>query len=128
MIFWKTKEDIYMGGLFMKMKKRKLQLFGCILLVAFILFLLTSASFATDINMNHIDPATNVAGNATDVENTNTQANTTSSNLPVSSSSTTVSNMLPESNLGLATILNILLITVGVILILLGIAVLIRLK
>lgn len=37
-------------------------------------------------------------------------------------------NNLPESQLGLANILNILLIVVGVLLILLGIAILIRLK
>lgn len=113
----------------MKMKKRNLQILGCILMVTFLLFSFTSASFAADINMNHIDSANNTVDNAVGNGTTNTQTSTTtSSNLPTSSSSTTVSNMLPESNLGLATILNILLITVGVILILLGIAVLIRLK
>lgn len=113
----------------MKMKKRSLPLFGCILIAILLLFTFASTSFAADINMNRIDSPNNIVENNTvgsGTTNTNVQPNT--SNLPTSSSSTTVSNMLPESNLGLATILNILLITVGVILILLGIAVLIRLK
>lgn len=115
----------------MKIKKRSLQFFGCILIMTVFLLSFVSISFAADINMNHINSANTVTNDTTGNEtagSTNTTTQTGSSNLPVSSSSTTVSNMLPESNLGLATILNILLITVGVILILLGIAVLIRLK
>lgn len=55
----------------------------------------------------------------------------TGSNTPTPSNpSTSVSNLssLPESELGLTNILSILLIAVGLILILLGVAVLIRLK
>lgn len=63
----------------------------------------------------------------------NTQENntaTTNSSTSTSQSTTTVTTLddIPESNLGLTNILNILLITVGVVIIFLAIAILIRLK
>lgn len=61
---------------------------------------------------------------------TNTSSNTTTSSTSSSSPSTTVTTLdsIPESDLGLTNILNILLITVGVVIIFLAIAILIRLR
>lgn len=69
--------------------------------------------------------ATNTARN-TQENNTTTTNSTTST----SQSTTTVSTLddIPESILGFTNILNILLITVGVVIIFLAIAILIRLK
>ena len=62
---------------------------------------------------------------------TNTSSNTTTSSTTSSSQSTTTVTTLdsiPESGLGLTNILNILLITVGVVIIFLASAILIRLR
>ncbi len=67
--------------------------------------------------------------------NTNSNTSNTSSNSTsyenytgVPDSSATVTSYLPESDLGLTNILNILLIVVGILLILLAVAILIKLK
>ena len=96
--------------------------------------------FATDINMNlpSYSQTDNTIANETNNMNTNTNAtqNEISNNMgqnsyndAYSSSSTTVSSVpsVTEEGFGLSQILNIFLIVVGVILILLGIAILIRL-
>ena len=115
-------------------------------LIASIISLIIVALFATrcfavvpgiDMNLtgdtatNNTDTASNSTTNSTssalnNTANTNAQTTTGTS----SSSSGTVSSIssLPESELGFTNILNILLITVGVILILLAIAILIKIK
>jgi len=107
----------------------------CILLF---LFIFTNSSLA--INMNQAtaentpaentlaDEAEEPTNTANQTENVANQPVTTSTGSNVPTSTTTTVSTLPESDLGLANILNILLITVGVILILLAIAILIKLK
>jgi len=86
-----------------------------------IIFIFCNPIYATDINMN--------LENNTNSLNNNISSSTNSS-LPTSSTTTTVSALsnLPEANLGLTNILNIILIVLGILLILLGIAIFIRLK
>ena len=60
--------------------------------------------------------------------NMNLQNNTTTSGASNTASPLNALSSLPEASLGLTNILNILLIVVGVLLILLAIAILIRLK
>ena len=62
-------------------------------------------------------------GNSTNSIYTNTDSGSTNS-----TPSATVTNSIPESDLGLTNILNIFLIVIGVLLILLAVAILIRLK
>ncbi len=103
--------------------------------ITFITFiLLSNFTFATDINMN-LQLDSNNTNSQTNNSTNNTTSNTvtnTNSSLPTTSTtnSTTVSTIsnLPESNLGLSNILNIILIVLGLLLILLGIAIFIRLK
>ena len=100
----------------------------------FIIFfmVMTTVSFATDIDMNL---GGNTATNQTTINeiatNTETDGTTNTSSLNTqTNNSTTVTSVSSEeeSTLSINTILNILLIVVGVVLILLGIAILIRLK
>ena len=73
--------------------------------------------------------ATNSTNNTNSNSNDNGTSNTTTNTSSTSNtSSATVTNALPESDLGLTNILNILLIVIGILLILLAIAILIRLK
>lgn len=108
------------------------------LLFAFTFF--TGRAFATNIEFNLTQNSldntnsdlSNTMSNDTN-SNTSTNSNTLSGNAGETTSpsgTATFSNInsLPESELGLTNILNILLITVGVVLILLSIAILIRLK
>lgn len=105
----------------------------CILLF---LFILTNSSFAINMNQapienalaNEAEEVANTANPTNPTENVSNQPTTTSAGSNVPTSTSTTVSTLPESDLGLANILNILLITVGVILILLAIAILIRLK
>lgn len=101
--------------------------------------------YAVDLNLTDDTSNGNEASN-TNTENTNSNTDTNSSantnsngtttnnaGAPIStpnggSNSATVTSSLPESSLGLSTILNILLIVIGILLILLAIAILIRLK
>lgn len=124
---------------------KSLKIFKTILAIIIFLFVLLFGTniYAVDIDMNltNIDTLSNndVSNSNT---NTNTSANTSSNKTNTSTNSTTntssnttntsatVSSVssLPESELGLTNILNILLITVGFILILLAIAILIKLR
>lgn len=114
-----------------------------LVILLFICIFITSKCFAVNIDMslssNLVDTDTNSAisnesSTNTNSENpilgTNATDNVLSENSTSESTSATFSNVnsLPESELGLTNILNILLITVGVVLILLAIAILIRLK
>lgn len=103
-----------------------------IMLVALLLvFLVFSGNcFAVNIDMNL---ASNLADGDTNVVNNNVSSNTsvtTSTTTDVDTDSATFSNLssLPESELGLTNVLNILLIAVGFVLILLAIAILIKIK
>ena len=86
--------------------------------------------------------ATNLAANSTNSSTTNSTSNSTSNSIddssdntasfenytgvPDTNSTTKVSNYSPNSELGISGILNVLLIAVGVLLILLAIAILIK--
>ena len=74
-------------------------------------------------NLNNVETTPATTTNST--SNTNTAGAT---NTQTSSATVSTLNSLPESELGLTNILNILLITVGFLLILLGIAIIIKLK
>lgn len=98
------------------------------------LLCMVTLSFATDINMNLPSSNTQVEENTLSNESTNetTGANEMSTNRPNSTltttPSTTVSSTSHEETLSFSNILNIILIVVGVVLILLGIAILIRIN
>lgn len=88
--------------------------------------------------------ATNLATNSTNSSTTNSTSNSTSNSIddssdntasfenytgvPDTNSTTKVSNYSPNSELGISGILNVLLIAVGVLLILLAIAILIKIS
>lgn len=110
-------------------------------LIIFIIFMVLAPNFsqATGVNMNLTAnlPTGNTASDNTAIDdNTNTVEEPEDSPasdrlLPTNTNnSTSVSTLdqLPESGLGLNNIINIILIVIGVLLILLGIAILIRLK
>lgn len=81
---------------------------------------------STNSNTNsssNINASNNTNDNSTNSSYTNTNSSSTNS-----SPSATVTNSMPESDLGLSNILNIFLIVIGVLLILLAVAILIRLK
>lgn len=135
------------------MKKNiKFVLFILLMALIFITFMKHQSFAAIDLNINSnsnnsVSNSESGSNNTTST-NTSTTTNTnenlqaqygneldtgstrTSSSMSDTSSAADVYslNSLPESSLGLSNILSILLIAVGVILILLGIAVLIRLK
>lgn len=120
--------------------------------LVFSLFILTSNCFAVNIDMNLTNPAdgnlesdisSNIASNEeieelnnSEIGNTNSNKNNTSANGSTQgesssnrdSSITDTMSALPESELGLTNILNILLIAVGLVLILLAVAIFIKLK
>lgn len=75
--------------------------------------------YALDVNMNS---TSNNTSNNTAYTQTDYLSGTTNNDYSVSLSS------MPESELGFNTILNIILVVIGILLILLGIAILIRLK
>lgn len=123
------------------MKKNIKIIFFVLIIASIFMFVISRPAFAA-INLNINNSTSN---SETSTENTNSEnlqsqygneldnvstASSSSSYDASSSSSAEVSNLssIPESNLGLSNILSILLIAVGIILILLGIAVLIRLK
>ena len=108
-----------------------------LVILLFICILFTSKCFAVNIDMSLSSNLINSDNSNESSNNTNSalDGNTTNNNTLLENStgestSATFSNVnsLPESELGLTNILNILLITVGVVLILLSIAILIRLK
>ena len=80
-------------------------------------------------------PDMNLTANTTTNEITSTSVNSTytttsTTNIDTTTQSTSITNLNPvtESGLGITNILNILLIAVGVVLILLGIAIIIKIK
>ena len=95
------------------------------IIITFLIFIgVYNAAFAvSSVDMNLETNSQNTSAENAVAENT---TNSTLSNTAVG----TVSNLspLPESDLGFANVLNIILIAVGVVLILLGIAILIELK
>ena len=110
------------------------------ILVVILLLVGSLSVFATDINMNltsgNVQNSTNTLSNTTVTTNTVTNEATTNttSNVTISSpvdysqQTTTVTSTtsVQDEGLGIANILNILLIVVGFVLILLGIAIIIR--
>ena len=107
------------------------------LAILFVILLFTlNISLATDINMNLEDTqSTTTTSNVVDednlIEDTTDEANEIVDNgisTLTTTPSTTISTLssVPDETLSLTNILNILLIVVGVVLILLGIAILIR--
>lgn len=105
--------------------------FKIMLVTLLLVFLVFSGNcFAVNIDMNL---ASNLADGDTNVVNNNVSSNTsvtTSTTTDVDTDSATFSNLssLPEAELGLTNVLNILLIAVGFVLILLAIAILIKIK
>lgn len=97
-------------------------------------------SFAVEVDMNTINNqlynnTTNNTENTSNTQvstntttNTNSQTTNTISTITPSTQTRVSVSELPEANLGLTNILNIILIVVGALLILLSIAILIRLK
>ena len=126
-----------------------------VLSIIFVLFLGITSCYAVDLDLSNelendlLSNSSNsnnsdVSGNYTNT-NSNSSSNTNLSNTSTGNStnsiytntdsgstnstpSATVTNSIPESDLGLTNILNIFLIVIGVLLILLAIAILIRLK
>ena len=100
-----------------------------IIVLFFIIFMLCSSSFvhATSINMNLTDNPTSTDNTTVEnsVDNTDTLA--PESTYMANSAIVSTLNDLPESELGLTNILNIILVVIGVLLILLAIAIIIRL-
>ena len=96
------------------------------IILTFLIFIgVYNTAFAvSSVDMNLETNSQNTSAENSVTENTTT--NSTLSNTAVG----TVSNLspLPESDLGFANVLNIILIAVGVVLILLGIAILIKIK
>ena len=95
---------------------------------------LTTICFATDINMNLEDTSTSVnntleSSNSEVNEQNSNQLDTTLLQTPATSY-TTVSgtNSVQDDGLNLTNIINIFVVVVGIVLILLGLAILIRLK
>lgn len=107
-----------------------------VFLILFILLFISSFSYATDINMNTTINDSIVSRENTMTSGGNISTNTLRSNFSaastpeISDAATTISSVNQNSSddgLGLTNILNILLIVVGVVIILLAIAILIRL-
>lgn len=81
------------------------------------------------INLDLTEPSNNsISNNANRNSNTANTNTNNSSNTPTPNNSVSSITDLPEASLGLANILNILLLVVGVLLILLGIAIIIKIK
>ncbi len=114
-----------------------------LLVLLFTVLLTNNIAFATDINMNlpsnneastyDNDTSTDNIDSNTSIEDTTTDTNSiTSSDTSQDDIGGTVApssvSSIAEENMSLSNILNILLIAVGVVLILLAIAILIRLK
>ena len=126
------------------LKLKNVKLF-IVLLIVFVLFLGITSCYAVDLDLSTelendlLSNVTNSNTNNSSSSNTNknntltdnstnggyTNTNSSSTNLTPSA---TITNSMPESDLGLTNILNIFLIVIGVLLILLAIAILIRLK
>lgn len=105
-----------------------------ILSIFLLCLLFSSFVFASDIDMNlpsntgNSNQSANTLEDDNDTTNVEATNNTNKSNVLTNTPSTTISSgsSISDEALGLTNILNILLIVVGVVLILLGIAILIR--
>ncbi len=106
--------------------KKSIKVFA---ILSVILLCIVTLSFATDINMNlpssNTQSQENTFSNEFANETTSESSNRPNSTL-TTTPSTTVSSTVQEETLSFSNILNIILIVVGVVLILLGIAILIR--
>lgn len=117
---------------------KKIKIFSIFTLALVLLLFLNTAVLATDINMNLPSEDTNTVSE----DNVNTINNIQDTGNIVDNSSNTIATQddiggdatpssvssIAQENMSFSNILNILIITVGVILILLAIAILIRLK
>ena len=109
--------------------KKSIKVFANLTVILLCMFTL---SFATDINMNLPSGDTQEQENAASNElvsgtnDANEVSNDRQSSTLANTPSTTVSSSAHEETLSFSNILNIILIVVGVVLILLGIAILIR--
>ena len=108
------------------------RVFFIIILISFLLIINCCSVFATDINMNLV-PETPAQEQNSDANTDN--ANQIDSTTPQTSTENNSSMLNPnsvgsvqEDGLGISSILSIFLITIGIILILLAIAIIIRLK
>lgn len=125
----------------MKLKQGNLLfILGVIFLSIF--FIGSNVKAVGDDSLNATNLATNSYNNTTNSSTTNSTSNSTSNSIddssdntasfenytgvPDTNSTTKVSNYSPNSELGISGILNVLLIAVGVLLILLAIAILIK--
>lgn len=108
-----------------------------LVLFAFLLLASFTAVYGADIDMNlsNSTPNDTVYGNSSTLntnsaDNTNTNSNAKNTNSGTSSSTINVgtSSALSSSEMGASTVINIILVVVGVLLILLGIAILIRVR
>lgn len=94
-----------------------------IFIIAVIISLFSlSYVYAMDINMNILNNGNNASMNSSNNTSSDYLSSTFNDDYSVSLSS------MPESELGFGNILNIILIVIGILLILLGIAIMIRLK
>ncbi len=119
-----------MGGFNMKIMIKVFSIFFLLL------FFLMQACFATDINMNlpleeenqNVPTSQNTFQNTTSSENEMQENIEEDVSTPTQTPSTVVgpASSVPDQTLGLTSILNILLIVIGIVLILLAIAILIR--
>ena len=105
-----------------------------VLSIIFVLFLGITSCYAVDLDLSD-DLGNDLLSNSTssNTNNSNVSGNYTNTNNDSSSNTntrntSTVTNSIPESDFDLSNILNIFLIVIGVLLILLAIAILIRLK
>ena len=115
-------------------------LVSAVLFLIFFFIITINISYAINIDTNSLgnnyynSTNTNNINNTrnTTTNNTNqTLNNTATNNIPSSYTASNVqvnSSSLPEAELGLSNILNIILIVVGILLVLLGIAILLRIK
>lgn len=84
---------------------------------------------AVDLNLTeNISSNNSLTNSVNDDEDLNNTNYSNSTNIASENNSTKVTSVVPESNLGLTNILNFVLITIGILLILLAIAILIKLN
>ncbi len=118
---------------------KKIKILSIFTLALVLLLFLNTAVLATDINMNlpsedtntvsedNVNTINNIQDTGNAVDNTSSNTIATQDDIGGDATPSSVSSIAQE-NMSFSNILNILIITVGVILILLAIAILIRLK
>jgi len=124
---------------------QKQKIFKVLFILFIAIFMLAQFTYATDIdttalsnsynnsttnNTTNTNTTTNSISNSINNSVDSTKNSTTNTIKPVTTTTPSVSSTssLPEADLGFTNILNIVLIVIGLLLILLGIAILIRLK